>query len=373
MHINHHGQLTDEPALRLGFIGCGSHSFRNLYATLQFLPVSLEAVCDLDIAKAQAFAKQFGASRAYDDYHQMLTDGELDAVMIVTNYDESGRPRYPAIAADCLKAGKHVWMEKPPAATLADLQMLEQLANERKLHVVTGLKKMFFPVNVKAKELMNDPDFGKVQLLSMTYPQQIPTVEELQTYIHEKKNVPSVISFLDHLCHPTALMVYLLGMPSSLYYQRSVDGAGAATFTFENGAVCMLAMTHGAASNGGMENTMIVGQHGRRIVIENNIRLRYDRNPPYEQGTSYGSAPNFYTGSINETSAIWEPEFSLGQLYNKGVFIQGFYNEINVLIEAVLHNEPLTQGTLAHAMMVTRIFEAFVEGPGKRIDLHVES
>lgn len=369
MHITHHGKLSEEPTLRLGFIGCGSHSFRNLYATLQFLPVTLEAVCDLELEKAKVFARKFGASRAYDDYQKMLTEGGIDAVMIVTNYDDMGRPRYPEIAANCLKAGVHVWMEKPPAASVSDLQMLKTLADERNLHVVTGLKKMFFPVNVKAKELMTQADFGKVQLVTITYPQSIPTVEELQTYIHRKQKVNSVIWFLDHLCHPAALMVYLLGMPKTLSYERSEDGAGAATFTFDNGAVAVLAMTHGSSSNCGMENTMIIGQHGRRIVIDNNIRLRYDRNPPYEPGTSYGSAPNFYTGTINETSAIWEPEFSLGQLYNKGVFIQGFYNEINALVRAVLDDESLTQGTLEYAMMVTRIFEAFVDGPGKVIVL----
>ena len=93
MHITHQGQLSDEPTVRVGFIGCGSHSFRNLYPVFQFVPVSLDAVCDLQIDKAQAFAKQFGASRVYSDYHQMLADGQLDAVFIVTNYDEQGRPR----------------------------------------------------------------------------------------------------------------------------------------------------------------------------------------------------------------------------------------------------------------------------------------
>ncbi len=369
MHINHHGRLSDDPVLHIGFIGCGSHSFRNLYATLQFLPISLQAVCDLDIEKAQAFARQFGASAFYDDYHKMLAQGGLDAVMIVTNYDASGRPCYPKIAADCLKAGVHVWMEKPPAASVSELQVLQDLARKHDRLVVTGLKKMFFPVNVKARALMTEPDFGKAQLVSMTYPLRIPELADFQTYIHHRQKVSSVIAFLDHLCHPTALLVYLLGMPRTLHYQRSEDGAGAATFTFDSGAVAVLAMTHGAAANCGMESTIIVGQKGRRIVIENNIRLRYDRNPPYEPGTQYGSAPTYFTGTIDETSAIWEPEFSLGQLYNKGTFIQGFYNEINALVLAVLHDKPLTDGTLEQAKMVTRIFEAFVEGPEKTIIL----
>ena len=41
--INFHGKLADEPEIRAGFIGCGSHSFRNIYPTFQFAPVDLIA------------------------------------------------------------------------------------------------------------------------------------------------------------------------------------------------------------------------------------------------------------------------------------------------------------------------------------------
>jgi predicted dehydrogenase len=117
MRINFHGKLVDEPEIRVGFIGCGSHSFRNIYPTFQFAPIRLAATCDLDLAKAQAFAAKFGAANAYADYRAMLAQETLDAVFIVTGYDPLGRPLYPAIAMDCLAAGCHVWMEKPPAAS----------------------------------------------------------------------------------------------------------------------------------------------------------------------------------------------------------------------------------------------------------------
>ena len=42
-------------------------------------------------------------------------------------------------------------------------------------------------------------------------------------------------SFLDHLCHPASLLVYLMGMPESLSYERSAGGAGAATLALAPG------------------------------------------------------------------------------------------------------------------------------------------
>lgn len=81
MRLNFHGRLIDEKEIRAGFIGCGSHSIRNIYPTFHYAPVDLQAVCDLDINKAKAFAKKFGAKNAYSDYHQMLKEEDLDAVL----------------------------------------------------------------------------------------------------------------------------------------------------------------------------------------------------------------------------------------------------------------------------------------------------
>ena len=60
MKINFLGQLVDAPRIRIGYIGCGSHSRRNVLPSLKFASVELVAICDLSIEKAEAFAKEFG-------------------------------------------------------------------------------------------------------------------------------------------------------------------------------------------------------------------------------------------------------------------------------------------------------------------------
>jgi len=369
MRIGFRGELLDEVEVRAGFIGCGSHSFRSIYPAFQFAPVKLDAVCDLDMARAEAFAARFGTERAYSDHRRMLADGGLDAVFIVTNYDERGRPRFPALAIDCLKAGCHVWIEKPPAASCREIEQMQAAADTAGRHAMVGLKKMFAPANEKARELMDRPDFGSPQLALIQYPQHCPTVDEFGRYISDQENVGAVVAFLDHLCHPASLMVHLLGMPETLHYERTATGAGAATFTFSSGGVCSMALTGGAPVSGGMERTVVIGDGGRCIAVENNIRVCYHRDPPYAPGTTYGSAPDFFRGSPDETTAMWEPEFSLGQLYNKGLFLQGYWGEVNEFAQAVLEGRPPHKGTLEHAWQVTRIFEAFTEGPGKTIPL----
>jgi predicted dehydrogenase len=364
VRIGFHGRLADEPEVRAGFIGCGSHSFRNVYPTFQFAPVRLAATCDADLDKAKAFAAKFGARAAYDDYRKMLDREELNAVFVVVGYDQGGRPLYPDITVACLEAGCHVWIEKPPAASCGEIARMQEAAAGAGRSVVVGFKKMFIPANEKAKELAESADFGRVELVTLRYPQYVPTQEELRRYAAGER-VGGAVSFLDHLCHPVSLIVFLLGMPATLFYERSEGGAGLATFEFGSGAVCSLALTKGSARNGGMETTTVVSDRGRHIVVENNVRVSYRRDAT----AGYGDVPDFYAGDAQATAASWEPEFSLGQLYNKGLFLLGYYNEVNEFARSIIENRPPGKGTLDEAWQITRVFEAFREGPRRLIEL----
>ena len=83
----------------------------------------------------------------------------------------------------------------------------------------------------------------------------------------------------------------------------------------------------------------------------------------------YGTTPSYFVGPTEKTSAVWEPEFSLGQLYNKALFLMGYYEEVRAFAQSILDNRPPAGGTLEQAWQVTRVFEAFAEGPGKQISL----
>lgn len=362
--INSLGQLVDEPEITAAVIGCGSHAFRNIFPTFQFAPVRLVATCDLDLTKAQAFASKFGAPRAYDHHRRLLDEEAVDAVFLVLGYDDHGRPQYPALALDCLAAGRHVWMEKPSAASTSDIEKLQAAARDAGREVMVGFKKMFMPANEHARGLIDGDDFGAPSLARLEYPQYVPTVEELERYAGGEA-VPGVVAFLDHLCHPASLLLHLLGMPQTLTYERSAYGAGAATFTYASGAIATLDFTWGAAFLDGLERTVVVSNKGRHVVVENNLKVSYHRLP----FSGYGDVADFYTAPLDRATAVWEPEFSLGQLYNKGLFTLGYVGEVAEFAAAVLEGRPPAKAGLDHAWQVTRLFEAFAAGPGTRIDL----
>ncbi len=92
--------------VRYAIVGCGSISKTHLKALAGVPQARLTAACDLSLERAQATAGD--QARAYTDYHQMLRDKEVDAVLILT---ASGMHADMGIQA--ARAGKHVVVEKP--------------------------------------------------------------------------------------------------------------------------------------------------------------------------------------------------------------------------------------------------------------------
>ncbi|MCS6862737.1 MAG: Gfo/Idh/MocA family oxidoreductase [Abditibacteriales bacterium] len=345
--------------IRVGYIGCGGHSYRNVLPTFAYCPIDLVATCDLDADKARAFARQFGAERFYADYREMLTQEALDAVFIVTGYDRQTRkPLYPPLAMDAMQAGCHVWMEKPPAASADEIRAMMAVSEQTKKFVMVGFKKCFFPAIEKVKDLIGREEFGHVGTIYVRYPQSIPLPEQMRRY------EPPAVGFLDHIVHPASILVYLMGDIQSVFYERSPNGSGSALLKFANGATGVLHLTAGQSGTSPLERLEVTGS-GANVVVDNGIKLTYYR--PGARG-AYGRSSHYF-GADEQAPIYWEPEFSLGQLYNQGIFLLGYWGEVYHFAECVLNDRPPRRCDLRHALEVMKLYEAFKQPPGMVITL----
>ena len=75
---------------------------------------NLVAICDIRLEVAQAVAEENGIQRVVQDYHELLADPKIEAVLIATS-----TPTHAAIMKDAAAAGKHIFCEKPLALDLA--------------------------------------------------------------------------------------------------------------------------------------------------------------------------------------------------------------------------------------------------------------
>jgi predicted dehydrogenase len=361
----HYGRVTYsfeyERRLRVGFIGCGVHSWRNVYPAFQYAPVELVAVADPLEDRAAAYARQFGAPAAYADHRRMLERERLDAVFVVTNYDERGHPRYPGIVVDALRAGAHAWIEKPPAADRAEVQMMLDAERETGKFVLVGFKKMFFPAIAKAKEIISRTDeFGEPAQIYVRYPQVLPPPGE-------RGDGGRMRGFLDHFFHPAAIVHRLMGPVRTVSYTREpLNGGSFSTLTFASGAVGMMHLAAGQAGTSPLERLEVIGK-GANVVVENGARLIYYRKGSRGPG-GYGRASTFI-GPDDGAPLIWEPEFSLGQLYNKNLFTLGYAPEVIYFSECVLAGTRPGYANLDDAMAMMRWYEAYRQPEGQVITI----
>lgn len=349
--IRYNFEYAPNEKLRVAFIGAGGHAFRNVYPTFQYAPIDLVAICDLDPERATAYARQFGATTIYTDHHEMLAREPLDAVFIVTNYDQ-GRPRATQLALDVLNAGSHVWMEKPTAASVTEVQQLIDTSAQVGTFVMTGLKKTFFPSIVRAKEIIDSEEFGAPVSMYIRYPQSMPDFAS-------RDDLTQITSLLDHIYHPGSIIHELMGPIATMSYEWEARRGGTVTnLTFASGAIGTMHLVGGGSGTSPLERLEVVGEHAS-IVVDNGVHVTYYRPA---QRPAYGRSPSYLVP--NESAPLtWEPEFSLGQLYNKNIFYLGYVQEVLHFCESVKANRPPTKGTLAASLEIAKMFEAYRTTP----------
>ena len=115
-----------------------------------------------------------------------------------------------------------------------------------------------------------------------------------------------------------------------------------------------------------------ISSSGASVVVENGTRVLWCRNPldpaaaAEGKGLHYGRDPDF-TGTPADATVVWEPEWSLGQLYNKGIFLLGYWNELAHFCEAVAARRPVEIGGLDYAEEGIRLFAAFERPAGELV------
>jgi predicted dehydrogenase len=346
-----------ERKLRAAFIGAGGHAFRNIYPTFQYAPIDLVAVCDLDGDRAAAFARQFGAGASYTDHHEMLAAERPEVTFIVTSYAPDGRPQATRLALDALESGSHVWMEKPTAASVAEVRQLMDASARTGRYVMTGHKKTLFPSIVRVREIIAAAEFGQPASISIRYPQGMPPLAQ-------RADLNSVRGLLDHLPHPVSIIHELMGPIATMSYQwEPFTGGSASTLTFASGPIGALHMPGGGSGASPLERLEVVGEYAN-VVVENGVRVTYYRPA---QRPAYGRSASYLVEN-DCAPLVWEPEFSLGQLYNKNIFYLGYVPEVLHFCESVLAETPPTKGALEQSLEIAKLFEAYcTAAPGVEV------
>ena len=146
-------------AIRVGIVGTGGISRAHHRAYTAVGGFEIVAVCDIIGEKAQEAAEKWGVPKKYvfTSYNKMLEMDEIDTVSVCT-YNQAHRR--PTVAA--LNAGKHVFCEKPMAATLADATAMVHAAKASGKILQIGVKSAFTPQLQFAKKVIDNGIIGDI-------------------------------------------------------------------------------------------------------------------------------------------------------------------------------------------------------------------
>jgi predicted dehydrogenase len=114
-------------------------------------------LCDLDEAQLQTIGARYPNARTTSSFDKLLADDTLDAVVIATPV-----PTHYALAKQALAAGKHVFVEKPPAMRAVEMDELVSLAVEQDRVLMPGHLLLYHPGVLKVKDLIDRGELGDV-------------------------------------------------------------------------------------------------------------------------------------------------------------------------------------------------------------------
>jgi predicted dehydrogenase len=147
----------------VGVIGCGYWGPNLLRNFAENETAELRWMCDLDAKRLDAMGRRYPATETTTDYKSLLADPKLDAVAVAT-------PVWTHFnfAKDALEAGKHVLVEKPLTANVAEAEKLIELAERFSLTLMVDHTFVYHGAVRKIKEIVQSGELGDLLYFDAT-------------------------------------------------------------------------------------------------------------------------------------------------------------------------------------------------------------
>lgn len=210
--------------INIGIIGYGYWG-PNLVRNFAETPgAEVVAVADLDPARLQIVQRRYPTIKVTTELHELLRDPSIDAIAIATPVNT-----HFELGMAVLKAGKHLWLEKPMAETSLQARKLVEEAQRRERVLIVDHTFIYTGAIRKMAEIMKAGELGQVYYYDSTrvnlglFQRDVSVIADLA--VHD-------FSILEHLLgeHPVAVSAsgtnHFAGTPENLAYITLFYGSG---------------------------------------------------------------------------------------------------------------------------------------------------
>jgi predicted dehydrogenase/threonine dehydrogenase-like Zn-dependent dehydrogenase len=221
------GWQRTHSAGNIGVIGAGAYASKILIPAFQHAGAGLVSIASSGGVSASHVARKFAFAEATTDTAALLKDERIDTVAIATRHNS-----HAALVCEALRAGKHVFVEKPLAMTDAELDGIEnayQAAGERSLLMV-GFNRRFAPHVIRMKQLLG----GMKAQKAIVYTVNAGAIP----WDHWTMNAETGGGrILGEVCHFIDLIRFLVESPATDLHVTRIDvQSGTVTLRFADGS-----------------------------------------------------------------------------------------------------------------------------------------
>lgn len=191
--------------VNIAVIGTGRMGSVHVANLVQKIPeANLVAICDIRLDVAQKVADEFGIDQVAQDYHELLDNPEIEAVLIASSTNT-----HADIIIDCAQAGKHIFCEKPLALELENIDKALAAVKQAKVKLQVGFNRRFDKSFLKVREIVQSGQIGKPCILRITNRDpELPNKEFLKV---------SGGMFLDMTIHDFDMVRFQIGEVDEVY------------------------------------------------------------------------------------------------------------------------------------------------------------
>jgi predicted dehydrogenase len=215
----------------IGFIGAGEISILHNKAIKSIAGARLVGLWNRTPERAVRRAAEYGCRR-YETPEDLVADPAINAVFVLTDLDT--HLKYVKLA---LEAGKHVLVEKPLGATVAEIQEMKAVSEQCGLVCVPGHNMIHEASLARARTLIEDGELGKIVSCYVMY-----------NIHHSEERASTLPGMVRHiLTHNIYTMMYLVGRPrtvTAIKAMRHYD-----KLTKEDLAMCLVGLENGGIAH----------------------------------------------------------------------------------------------------------------------------
>ncbi|MBE3040120.1 MAG: inositol 2-dehydrogenase [Chloroflexi bacterium] len=150
--------------VKIAVIGTGRMGSVHTRNIARLIPeADLVAVCDIRLEVAQTVADELGIRRVVKDYHELLADKDIEAILIATSTNT-----HAFIMKDVAAAGKHIFCEKPLALELDKIDEALEAVEKAGVKLQVGFNRRFDKSFQQVRQIVASGEIGRPCILRIT-------------------------------------------------------------------------------------------------------------------------------------------------------------------------------------------------------------